>query len=240
LVARLRPSTSGWVNERREAAAGQKEFDATVVLALNRESALEGAAVLSTGVQAMVATLPELIDPFAELGHRAEDFELVRGVLREAEAMGGLHGASTVDLQTDINVFVRAHDLGMVFSADTQFLLIDTPRTILRPDISFISKDRLPDELWVGIIPLAPDLAVEVASPSNRQVELIDKVALYLAGGTRLVWVVRPQQQTVTIFRPDEPERIVTRDDELEGGEVLPGFRLPLTNLFRPRGRFSS
>lgn len=234
------PPTLGWLDESWEAAVGHEEFRATVVLALNCVSALEGAEVLSRGVQAMVATLPELIDPFAELGHRAEDFEIVRGVLREAEAMGGLHGATGGDLHTDITMFVRAHDFGIVFNADTQFLLIETPRTILRPDISFIAKKRLPDEHWAGIIPLAPDLAVEVAPPSNRQVELIDKVALYLAGGTRLVWVVRPQQQTVTVFRPDEPERVVTRDGELDGDDVLPGFRLPLANLFRPRGRFSS
>ena len=186
----------------------------------------------------MVATLPAIADPFVELGVEAGDYEIIRGVLREAEAMGGLHGATGGDLHGLLWAFNKEHDLGLVFTSDTHFLLIDEPRTILRPDISFVATARLPDEIWEGIIPLAPELAVEVASPSNRQAEILEKVALYLAGGTRLVWVVRPKQQTVTVFRPDQPEQIVTRDGELDGGDVLPDFRLSLAELFRPRGRF--
>jgi Uma2 family endonuclease len=187
----------------------------------------------------MVATRPALADPFVEHGlsdgNRTDDYELVRGVLREAEGMGGLQGAIGGDLHTDLTLFVREHDLGIVFTSDTHFQLVAEPRTILKPDISFVAKDRLPDEVWEGVIPIAPDLAIEVASLSNRQAEIIDKVALYLAGGTRLVWVVRPQQQTVTVFQPDSPERIVTRDGEIDGGEVLPGFRLSLAELFQRR-----
>jgi Uma2 family endonuclease len=185
----------------------------------------------------MVATQPEISNPFAEFGIRAEDFEMVRGVIREAESMGGRHGAMGGDLHGDLWVFVRDHHLGIVFTSDTQYQVVAEPRTILKPDISFVAKERLPDELWIGIIPIAPDLATEVASASNRQAEIIDKVGLYLAGGTRLVWLIRPEQQTVTVFRPDRPERILGIDDELDGEDVLPGFRLPLARLFRPRGR---
>jgi Uma2 family endonuclease len=135
----------------------------------------------------MVATRPALVDPFVELGARATDYEMIRGVLREDKAMGGLDGATGGDLHGSLWAFVREHDLGIVFTSDTHFQLIDEPRTILKPEVSFVAKDRLPDEVWEGIVPIAPDLAVEVASPSNRQAEIIDKVALYLAGGTRLV-----------------------------------------------------
>jgi Uma2 family endonuclease len=186
----------------------------------------------------MVTTQLPAADPFVELGSRAEDFEMIRGVLREAEAMGGRHGAIGGDLTGDLAVFVRQHDLGSVFTSDTQYEVLPEPRTVLRPDVSFVATERLPDDdVWVGIIPLAPDLAVEVASPSSREADILDKIALYLATGTRLVWLVRPEHQTVTVFRPDRPERILTVDEELDGEDVLPGFRLPLAPLFRPRGR---
>jgi Uma2 family endonuclease len=109
----------------------------------------------------------------------------------------------------------------------------------LKPDVSFIARERLPDELWIGIIPIAPDLAAEVASPSNRQADILDKVGLYLKAGTRLVWLVRPEARTVTVFRPDRPERILRIGEELDGEDVLPGFRLPLERLFRTRERRS-
>jgi Uma2 family endonuclease len=187
----------------------------------------------------MVATQLEIADPFAHFGIRAEDYEMIRGVIREAEGMGERHGAVSGDLHGELWIFVRDHDLGIVFTSDTQFEVLADPRTILKPDVSFVAKERLPDELRAGIVPFAPDLATEVASPSNRQADILDKVGLYLAGGTRLVWLVRPENQTVTVFRPDRPERILGIDDELDGEDVLPSFRLPLARLYRPRGRFA-
>ena len=184
----------------------------------------------------MVKNLRPTADPFVALGSRADDYEMVRGVLREAEAMGGLHGALGGDLHLDIAFFVRENNLGLVFTSDTQYELIRDPRTVLKPDISFIASARLPREgVWEGIIPIAPDLAAEVASPSNSEAEILDKVGIFLSGGTRLVWVVRPRYRTITVFRPDRPERILTIGDELDGEDVLPGFRLPLTKIFRPR-----
>jgi Uma2 family endonuclease len=185
----------------------------------------------------MAATRVETVDPFAELGDRAEDFEMVRGLLREAETLGGRDGAIASDLLGNVASVVTGHDLGLVFISNTQYELIREPRTILKPDVSFIANDRLPDEVWAGIVPIAPDLAVEVASPSNRQADILDKVALYLAGGTRLDWLVRPEHQSVSAFRTDRPERIFTIRDELDGEDVLPGFRLPLERLFHRRGR---
>jgi Uma2 family endonuclease len=185
----------------------------------------------------VVATQLDVADPFTELGSRAEDFEMIRGVLREAEAMGGRHGEVGGDLHGYLWLFVKESDLGVVFTSDTQYEVISDPRTVLKPDVSFVARHRIPKETWIGVIPIAPDFAAEVASPSNRQAEIIDKVGLYLAGGTRLVWLVRPDDRTVTVFRPDRPERIFGIGDELDGEDVLPGFRLPLTRLFGARGR---
>jgi Uma2 family endonuclease len=185
----------------------------------------------------MVATRLKTADPFTELGSRAEDFEMIRGVLREAEAMGGRHGEVGGFLHIDLGHFVIERDLGVVFTSDTQYEVIHDPRTILKPDVSFVAGDRLPQNTWVGVIPIAPDFAAEVASPSNRQADIIDKVGLYLAGGTRLVWLIRPEHRTVTVFRPDRAERLFGIGDELDGEDVLPGYRLPVERIFQVRGR---
>ena len=186
----------------------------------------------------MVASKLDVTDPFAELGDRAKHFEMVRGVLREAEAMGGRDDALTSDLLGEVSAFVDARELGVVFLSITHFELSREPRTVLMPDVSFVAAERMPDETWWGIVPIAPDLAAEVTS-SNCQAAIIDKVGLYLAGGTRLVWLVRPEHRMVTVFRPDRPERILRIGEDLDGEDVLPGFRLPLERLFRVRGRLT-
>jgi Uma2 family endonuclease len=81
----------------------------------------------------------------------------------------------------------------------------------------------------------APDLAIEVATPSKSDEELRLRTRLHLQGGTRQVWVVRPEQQTVTVFSSDAPERMLTINDSLDGGDVVPGFTLPLASVFRRR-----
>src|SRR5215217_1301658 len=102
----------------------------------------------------MVATPLAVADPFAELGSRAEDFEMIRGVLREAEVMGGRHGAVGGFLHLDLGQFVVERDLGVVFTSDTQYEVIRDPRTVLKPDVSFIASERLPVDIWIGIIPI--------------------------------------------------------------------------------------
>lgn len=79
----------------------------------------------------------------------------------------------------------------------------------------------------------APDLAIEVATPEKSEEELRLRIILHLQGGSTQVWLVRPDQQTVTVFSPDQPERILGIDETLDGGEVLPGFSLPVKALFR-------
>ena len=81
-------------------------------------------------------------------------------------------------------------------------------------------------------MPLAPDLAVEVLSPSDRIADALAKIAMYLDAGVRLVWLVDPASQTVTIFRPDAIPTKLDADDTLDGDEVLPGFTLPIAEIF--------
>ena len=100
------------------------------------------------------------------------------------------------------------------------------------PDAAFIRTDRLPPrELRRAYIPVAPDLVVEVISPSQRMRAVLDRVRVYLAHGVRLVWVVHPRGRRVTAYHVDGTTHVYEEHDELDGGNVLPGFRLPLAAI---------
>ncbi len=116
---------------------------------------------------------------------------------------------------------------------ESGFLLASQPDTVRGPDISFAAAERVPSEgLPEGFFPGAPDLAVEIVSPGDTDVEVQDKVMDYLTHGTRRVWVVRPRQQTVTVHRPDGTARLLQGKDVLDGEDVVPGFTFLLQELF--------
>ena len=124
--------------------------------------------------------------------------------------------------------------LGTVLG-ETLFILEHSPRLRRQPDVAFVSKERwavdrvAPDEAAWDVI---PDLAVEVVSPSDIADNLMDKIGEYFRVGVRLVWVVYPRQQTIYVYESTKVTRILGVEDELDGGVVIPGFRLPLTALF--------
>lgn len=158
-------------------------------------------------------------------------YELVRGKLVEMTPVGPRHGRIALRLARRLDEFVEAHRLGYVM-VETGFCLACQPDTVRAPDVSFLSVKRLPPEDHEGFVPGAPDLAVEVISPTERDADVQDKVMDYLTHGTQLVWVVRPRQRTVTVYRPDGTVRVLQETDTLEGEAVIPGFTLPLKTLF--------
>jgi Uma2 family endonuclease len=104
---------------------------------------------------------------------------------------------------------------------------------VLAPDVAFVRADRLPAEEEADrFARLAPDLAVEIISPSDTGPEVDEKVGLYLGAGVPLVWVVDPRRKTVRVWKGDGTDRLLSEDDELDGGEVLPGFRILVSRLF--------
>jgi Uma2 family endonuclease len=101
------------------------------------------------------------------------------------------------------------------------------------PDVAFISENRLPPpEQRKRFAEATPNLVVEVISPHDRTSETNNKVLTYLELGVEIVWVVDPGRQIVTVWTPDQVARIVQRDGDLDGGDVLPGFRLPVASIF--------
>jgi Uma2 family endonuclease len=160
-------------------------------------------------------------------------YELVRGKLNRMTAASTRPSVVTMNVALDICGHVRRHRLGMCGSAEWGFLLFTNPDTVRAPDISFVAAAKIPTEgVPSGFWPGAPDLAVEVLSPSNRAGEILDKVADYLAAGTRLVWVIDPEARTATVFRLNGPTSRVGEDGVLDGEDVLPGFALKLVEVW--------
>ena len=177
---------------------------------------------------------PELLtaEQFAELSEEGPyRLELKRGRLVREPRPGMPHGMMVVELGSYLHTFVKTHKLGRVL-ADTGTIVERDPDTVRGPDLAFISQARLtayPTEVFLGI---APELCVEILSPSNRPKEIREKVGEYFAAGARLVWVVDQKRERVTVYRSLADMRILTKTEQLEGGDVLPGFQLPLEQLF--------
>ena len=158
-------------------------------------------------------------------------FELVDGVLVE-KAMGFYESFLAMRLGRFLTVFVEQHDLGIVAGADGMLRL--APGLVRIPDVSFVSWDRLPQrQIPRQPIPnLVPDLVVEVLSESNTPREMEQKRQEYFTAGVRLVWHVVPARQEVHVYTAPDQCEILTADHNLHGGEVLPGFALPIHRLF--------
>jgi Uma2 family endonuclease len=160
-------------------------------------------------------------------------YEVVNGERREMERVGAFETALAWVLSYYLGHFALQQKLGLVVT-ETLFVL-DAQRNLKRrPDVAFVSyprwrDDRVPRaEAW----DVVPDLAVEVISPTNLAEEIDDKLTEYFAAGVRLVWVLFPVSGRLYVYQ--SPERVtgLERSDELDGGDVLPGFRLPVATLF--------
>lgn len=131
-----------------------------------------------------------------------------------------------------LSAFDRENEAGKV-RFDAGYVLEEEPPTVRVPDVAFIAAHRLPPgPSPTGCWELAPDIAVEVLSPSNRPSAILEKVAQYLEAGVQLVWIVDPDREAVTIYRPDGEVRVLGVGDVLEGEDALPGFRLDVARIF--------
>jgi Uma2 family endonuclease len=167
-----------------------------------------------------------------ENGHQCR-FELVRGELRTMSLAKPLHGAIRARLSFKLGGFVEEHDLGETFGAETGFLLERDPDSVLGPDVAFVSHERLAAvETFEKYFSFAPDLAVEVLSPGNTVREINEKINMYFAAGARAVWVFNPKKKTAAVYSSPSKFQTLSEQETLEGGEVLPGFRLELSRLF--------
>jgi Uma2 family endonuclease len=161
-------------------------------------------------------------------------YELAAGRLLREPLPGARHGRIAARLARHLDEHAARTGLGVVLVNDTGFVLARSPDTVRGPDIAFVARERY-ERIGdvVTAFPGPPDLAVEVVSPSNSPADVHSKVADYLAAGTRLVWVVDPDSREVEVYGSLLEPLALRDDDELDGGEVLPGFRLRIADIFR-------
>lgn len=176
---------------------------------------------------------PVTADELLELSARNNNrYELIRGKVRVMPPAGDEHGYMASSVNARMHIHAEENILGYVFAAETGFLLERNPDLVRAPDVGFVRRERVKGKLGGKYFPGAPDLAVEVVSPNDRADEVQDKVQDWLSHGTQLVWVVEPKSRTVTVYRPDGTANVLQAAGTLDGEDVLPGFRFPLTRLW--------
>ncbi|MCE7946530.1 MAG: Uma2 family endonuclease [Chloroflexi bacterium CFX4] len=159
-------------------------------------------------------------------------YELAEGVLIEiAGGTGGLPAILEARIARHLANFVEENGLGYVTGASDSYILTRDPDIVRIPNAAFVAKARMPKPIPEKFLSLAPDLAVEIVSPNDSALEMRQKVREYLKHGVRLVWVIYPDLQTVDTYTAHGTQTL-SDDAVLEGGDVLPAFRLPLRVLF--------
>ena len=159
-------------------------------------------------------------------------YELVRGELVSMAPSVALPSVVSGTAAIVIGSYVLRHKLGIIGTAEGGFVLSTEPDTVRAPDVWFVRTERvpagrIPQTFWPG----APDLAVEVLSPSDRFADVLQKAQDYLDAGTRLVWVIDPVGRSAAVFLPEGRPLLLGEDGVLDGGDVLPGFSVSLRDL---------
>jgi Uma2 family endonuclease len=172
----------------------------------------------------------------AELFDLGEDapYVLIEGELVEVMSpQGRLHGNVLLKLSSMLDTEIVDPGTGELLVGDVGFVLARNPDTVLAPDLAFVRAERLANA-GDGYLEFAPDLAIEVVSPSNSLAEIARKVELYLRYGSSEVWVVRPRQREIVIHRANATETVV-RDGESFSSPLFPGKAIALSRVFPPR-----
>jgi Uma2 family endonuclease len=158
--------------------------------------------------------------------------ELVEGELIMMSPTSGEHGEIVALITTALSNFARPNRLGHVLAGEAGTLIKRDPDTVRGVDVMFYAAGRLDSVDRRKYLPLPPDLAIEVVSPEDRWNDVELKVTEYLDAGVRLVWVVDPHTRTVRVYKPGWEMRRLAVGDTLDGGDVLPGFTMPVGDLF--------
>lgn len=166
---------------------------------------------------------------------RASDLgpcELLRGELIMMSPSGGEHSYIGMTIGVYLTVFVKKRGLGRVFGSDGGFQIGHDPDTVRAPDAAFVCAERAGAWPGTGFIQGPPDLAVEVISPTDRPHEVLAKVQDWLDAGCRLLWLVDPKTRTVSVHRAGCKTEVLGTADQLRGEDVVPGFILPVAEIF--------
>jgi Uma2 family endonuclease len=181
-------------------------------------------------VQTRLLSADEFLDWPEQAGYRQE---LIRGEVVKMSLAGGLHGKVASKILRRVGDHVETAGLGETYAAETGFIVEHDPDSVRGADVAFVCTERLsriirPEKH----IPFGPDLAVEVRSPNDRDEEVEEKIQLWLAAGSQLVWDVDPRARTVVVHRPAADPVTLRGDQEIDGADVIPGFRCRVADFF--------
>lgn len=149
--------------------------------------------------------------------------ELVRGEIITMPPPGGLHGVTCSKANRKLGNYIDSGPGGTLVCNDTGFITERAPDSVRGPDLSYWSKERL-KEVPVGYIEIAPDMLIEVLSPSNVWKQIRNKIKEYFAKGVKLVWVIAPEDRTLIVYRQPDEGRVLHETATVTGEDVLPGF----------------
>ncbi len=174
-------------------------------------------------------TVNEYESFIAKPNHQERLFELVHGEIVE-KLPTEEHGVIAANIVTEIKIYLKQHPIGRV-AVEARYRIPTDEHNSRLPDVSFTSSERTLPLVKKGAVPQMPDLAIEIKSPDQSFKEMREKADYYLANGSRMVWVVYPEKHLVEVHEADDFE-ILTEQDVISGGEVLPDFTLAVNEIF--------
>lgn len=180
--------------------------------------------------------LIEEFEQYIELPENNERrFELIDGELVE-KVPTELHGIIVARIVARIVIYLQQHGLEERVAVEPRHKMPKEKRNSYIPDLAYTSPERALPIVEKGAVPQMPDLAVEIKSPDDQVHLMRKKAAYYLANGSRMVWLVFPEQRLVEVYQPDMDVLLLVdhagRHDEIDGGDVLPGFKLAVKEIF--------
>lgn len=185
-----------------------------------------------TTIPTTLMTASEFWDWVHRPENRDRHFELERGKVVEMSRPGELHGVVCVNAGWILGAYTRQRRKGYACANDTGIMWESDPDTVKGPDLFFDDKNLPFADLNPKWTEELPTLVIEVLSPNDRLTKIMRRISQFLKWGVPLVWLVDPEERTVTIYRRDCPPEVLESDQELTGGDILPDFHCPVADFF--------
>lgn len=181
----------------------------------------------------MATTRTMTVEELLELEDDGRRYELIRGELLSMPPTGEAHGHVMGKLSHLIWRYLDENPIALLAVGDPGYVLGHDPDILLAPDLALTLVTRLHGESAERGYPArAPDVVIEILSPTDRIGPVNEKVSLYLEAGVRIIWLIDPDRKAITQYAPNQPARLLQSGDTLTAESVLPGFQLPVSDIF--------